>query len=515
MKQFVTILLFVMLFLPIQLLGQNQSYRIKNIHNSNTIIVKRNEKPIKLSEKSIIYADDEIVNLNNATKVTFDKHKPFTRGDFKKGARRISDLPVKYGKGLEVRGHKGGVVLEPLEPHMMKRTKNMEEKRLALIIANYEYTDSSHFASLHTPDQDAEDISIVLNELGFDTYLAHNVTSEELVYVVDSVLKKDFENHKYNIGLVYYTGHGMQNGNNIDYIVPIDGKKNVAFQKLISGFKKNEKWLFFFDACRTQLDEKKLKEFQKELPQEDQNTVYDWNKGDRIIMFSGEAKKSVQDSVPRERNSPFVKVLLKSILKENIDAYKVLKGLGSKLETTLPVLEDCSFDFKFNPSSKYIGLEGSCMFSSLQCFGGNIYIGFPIKRFLFVEFGAGLYSVEAKDLCINNFIFNYKIKVDVFGRLGYVIYDWPIKSLNIEPYCEASYAYYVSSKDRGSAGALYPSFNTRVSYPITTRINAYISPGIAVSPPQRLSGGNFKTLGSQISNEKFFFKISGGVTINY
>ena len=78
----------------------NRGYTILDIHNSNQITVRRNKNEIPLSKSNgsnIIYDDDFIVSLNGATKILIKDHQPYTRRDSIKGARTISDIPVKYG----------------------------------------------------------------------------------------------------------------------------------------------------------------------------------------------------------------------------------------------------------------------------------------------------------------------------------------------------------------------------------------------------------------------------------
>ncbi len=94
---------------------------------------------------------------------------------------------------------------------------NGQEKRLALVIGNASYT---YTTSLANPVNDAVAVSLMLEQLGFDVLKYENLSLIEMKRAID-----DFGDKlkKYELGLFYYAGHGVQvNGNN--YLLPVDAE---------------------------------------------------------------------------------------------------------------------------------------------------------------------------------------------------------------------------------------------------------------------------------------------------
>jgi hypothetical protein len=110
------------------------------------------------------------------------------------------------------RGQQGprGVTAVPATP-----PASTPERRVALVIGNaaYQYT-----APLHNPVNDAHDIALVLKDLQFQVILKTDATLEtmaEAIFQFGERLKGG------GVGLLYYSGHGMQvKGEN--YLIPVD-----------------------------------------------------------------------------------------------------------------------------------------------------------------------------------------------------------------------------------------------------------------------------------------------------
>ena len=89
------------------------------------------------------------------------------------------------------------------------------EKRLALVIGNAAYTNTSPLAN---PVNDARSVASALESIGFDVIKVENASNSDMKRKVDDfgVKLKD-----YDVGLFYYAGHGIQSrGNN--YLVPVE-----------------------------------------------------------------------------------------------------------------------------------------------------------------------------------------------------------------------------------------------------------------------------------------------------
>lgn len=97
-------------------------------------------------------------------------------------------------------------------------TPNASEKRLALVIGNATYATSP----LKNPVNDARSMETALKELGFEVIKAENTNNASMKKAIDEYGAK-LKAGKYEIGLFFYAGHGLQvKGNN--YLVPVDAK---------------------------------------------------------------------------------------------------------------------------------------------------------------------------------------------------------------------------------------------------------------------------------------------------
>ena len=87
--------------------------------------------------------------------------------------------------------------------------------RLAIVIGNSKY---QHVGLLKNPQNDANDMAIVLEKLNFKVIKYLDATQNELSSAINDFLR---ELDEYSTGLLYYAGHGMQvDGDN--YIIPVD-----------------------------------------------------------------------------------------------------------------------------------------------------------------------------------------------------------------------------------------------------------------------------------------------------
>ncbi|KIN70290.1 peptidase C14, caspase catalytic subunit p20 [Sulfitobacter noctilucae] len=91
------------------------------------------------------------------------------------------------------------------------------ERRVALIIGNSDY---EHVTPLDNPGNDATDISVALEGLGFDVFLGLDVTEMETEGLVEGFSKAI---QTADVSLFYYAGHGFQVGGQ-NYLVPTDAQ---------------------------------------------------------------------------------------------------------------------------------------------------------------------------------------------------------------------------------------------------------------------------------------------------
>ncbi len=183
------------------------------------------------------------------------------------------------------------------------------EKRIALIIGNSNYNDSSGLSTLSNPINDAVDVAETLVYLGFDVCVLPDVIFDDFELAIRKFCSH-IEREQYNSSVFYYCGHGIQN-NNRQFLVPIDSQLDFAdgIYRCIdlddvcsrigrTGCKTN---LIFIDACRIE------KEWNK-------NEQYLWDKSpDNIgILFSTAPNSKALDG--DGRNSTFAKGFIQSVM---------------------------------------------------------------------------------------------------------------------------------------------------------------------------------------------------------
>lgn len=131
---------------------------------------------------------------------------------------------------------------------------SMIEKRIALVIGNYDYD----VAPLRNPGNDADDIAMALSVLGFQVDKRKNATRSEMVEAVRLFGQALRESN--GIGLFYYSGHGVQvQGEN--YLIPVSADmrserdvepESVALARVLGEltYAGNPSNIVILDACR-------------------------------------------------------------------------------------------------------------------------------------------------------------------------------------------------------------------------------------------------------------------------
>ncbi|MBX2836189.1 MAG: SUMF1/EgtB/PvdO family nonheme iron enzyme [Gammaproteobacteria bacterium] len=96
-----------------------------------------------------------------------------------------------------------------------------EEKRLALVIGNSDYTN----APLVNPINDAQDMASTLEGLGFDVILETNADRRSMGRAIRTFGKRLKQDK--GVGLFYYAGHGVQVDNR-NFLIPVDAPVEEA-----------------------------------------------------------------------------------------------------------------------------------------------------------------------------------------------------------------------------------------------------------------------------------------------
>lgn len=136
-----------------------------------------------------------------------------------------------------------------------ENTASTEEKRVALVIGNGEY---SYAKSLKNPVNDAKDISEKLKSLGFEVISGTNLNMRQIETLISEFGTRLIQTG--GVGLFFYAGHGLQyRGDN--YLIPVDAdilaEDDIKYEAVNVGrvlakleTAKNNLNIIILDACR-------------------------------------------------------------------------------------------------------------------------------------------------------------------------------------------------------------------------------------------------------------------------
>lgn len=179
-------------------------------------------------------------------------------------------------------------------------------KKIALIIGNAEYQNRP----LKNPTHDADDVSRFLSSNGFSVI---NLRNADLQTMNSGIVKFSEELKSNTVGLVYYSGHGIEyKGRN--YLIPVNTSINdeddiprqtVDASTLVERVSRSDKKvnIFIIDACRNNFIQAKSKSAPLGLGKMEGNSG-------SLIAFSTAPGKVAEDG--NGRNSPYTKHFLKS-----------------------------------------------------------------------------------------------------------------------------------------------------------------------------------------------------------
>src|SRR5690606_30642004 len=138
----------------------------------------------------------------------------------------ISQLLGIYNRNLEASGiefyEKSKIAGKTIYGYREKAISDLkaepiltQQRKLGLVVGCTEYEFAGHLAN---PINDANGIKECLESLGFDVMCVINPTLKELKIAID-----DFgtELEKYDVGLFYFAGHGVQ-VKGLNFLIPVD-----------------------------------------------------------------------------------------------------------------------------------------------------------------------------------------------------------------------------------------------------------------------------------------------------
>lgn len=223
------------------------------------------------------------------------------------------------------------------------------ERRIALVVGNQNY---QYLAPLKNAQKDAEDVASTLQNLGFDLIELYETTYSELMAGVNKFagLARD-----YDVALVYYAGHGIQE-EHTNYLVPVDNmlerqadlRDCVSCNQIVQKVEDSRcpSKIFYFDACR----DRKTSWSRSVL---NGLSAMEGDAG-TVIVFATQSGKVASDG-DRDDNSPFAKMLIKNMQVPKLSFPEMMSALvrdtyNATGFTQYPVkVGDLITEFRFNP----------------------------------------------------------------------------------------------------------------------------------------------------------------------
>ncbi|MEO1610632.1 MAG: caspase family protein [Pseudomonadota bacterium] len=209
---------------------------------------------------------------------------------------------------------------------LMLRGAAHAENRVALVIGNGAY---NYASKLKNPRNDAEDMAVKLQSLGFDVFEGTDLTVQGTRTILEQFA---VALRRADVALVFYAGHGVQI-DGVNYIVPVDAQWETAddlaanavsleaIQTILRARPRLN--LILFDACR---DNPFLKT--RSLSRSGRQVQQGWAaigqpSVDTYISFASEPGSVAADGTGR--NSPFTEALLKEIGRQDEDIQTMMR----------------------------------------------------------------------------------------------------------------------------------------------------------------------------------------------
>lgn len=198
-------------------------------------------------------------------------------------------------------------------------------KKVALVIGNSTY----QVGALPNPVNDAQDVAKELRQQGFKVIRRDNVTLTDIRSALRT-FASEFE--KSDVGLVYYSGHGVES-KGINYLIPVDNSTiqreyelevgafpasqiTAMMEEVQDADERNRVAILILDACRNNPLRRSFRSATVGLARMDAPAG-------TFISFSTSPGTVALDGTGR--NSPFTKHLLRAMRKPNMPIERVFK----------------------------------------------------------------------------------------------------------------------------------------------------------------------------------------------
>jgi peptidoglycan hydrolase-like protein with peptidoglycan-binding domain len=213
----------------------------------------------------------------------------------------------------------------------------MPEKRVALVIGNGGY---EAVTALPNPKNDAEDITVVLSELGFEVLRGIDLSRDNMTRITKDFARKA---RTADIAMTYYSGHGLQ-FEGINYLVPVDVhiqdeydvREMVQLSQVIQDAGQAQKLaMVVVDACRDNpLAKKVLAESlgaSRSASLGEGLGVPKLPEAQSLVAYATAADFVAYDGASDGRNSPFTAALLQSIKTPKLDVRQLFGKVADQV----------------------------------------------------------------------------------------------------------------------------------------------------------------------------------------
>ena len=211
---------------------------------------------------------------------------------------------------------------------------------LALVIGNGDY---EGMAKLTNATKDAQLVSSTLKEIGVDSVIAgYDLSRARMSELANSFFKAMSD---YDVGFIYYAGHGMQDEFNESYLIPVDYALSSSTDVYTNGYEvdriikgcarmRDKAFVLFFDASRNNPFSRDFRSSGGGLGEPVVPTE------GVLVGYSTESGKVAGDFADQS-NGYYAAALSEMLRIPNLKAEDVLKEVGSQVRQ--------KSDFKQNP----------------------------------------------------------------------------------------------------------------------------------------------------------------------
>ena len=199
---------------------------------------------------------------------------------------------------------------------------DFQRERLALVIGNASYTEGP----LRNPVNDSRLIADTLRKVGFEVLEYENMSQREMKRAIRTFGDKLDGLSEDAVGLVYYSGHGIQ-ADNTNYLIPVDAKisseadldiEAVSASSILKQmeFARNGLNIVILDACRNNPYGRSFRSASKGLARMDAPVG-------SIVAYATSPGNVAYDG--SGNNSPYTKALAEAMLQEGLKIEELLK----------------------------------------------------------------------------------------------------------------------------------------------------------------------------------------------